>query len=169
MSRVSRVSPKSKTPIEWDCRFLERLFFADTRDTLATPCRHSLIPCISRGAKRTCRPLLIFRYLLRPEMMVIHTSNIIYGFSTKSHTTRGGWYTQGAKYTRFSNITPNLRRARGGYTPNPLNPAYHVISRRVRVPPCQIDRISLFVEKPFQSFTTEIPYGNKEAGWVRRH
>ena len=48
------------------------------------------LPCISWDAKRICRLSLIFRYLLRPEMMVIYTSNIIYGFSTKSHTSQGG-------------------------------------------------------------------------------
>ena len=117
------------------------------------------LPCISWDAKRICRLSLIFRYLLRPEMMVIYTSNIIYGFSTKSHTPRRGGYTQGSKYTPFSNITPNLRRARGGYTPTLRIQQSHAKNWRVRVPPCQIDRISLFVEKPFQSFTTEKPLG----------
>jgi hypothetical protein len=52
----------------------------------------------------------------------------------RNHTPRRGGYTQGSKYTPFSNITPNLRRARGGYTPTPH--IQHITSnlRRARPP-----------------------------------
>ncbi len=99
------------------------------------------LPCISWDAKHICRLSHIFRYLLRPEVMVIYTSNIIYGFSTKSHTTRGGGCTQDSKYTSFSNITTNLRRERGGYTPKPR--IQHITSnhQRARPPPTSTPHI----------------------------
>ena len=74
-------------------------------------------------ARRICRLSLIFRYLLRPEMMVIYTSNTIYGFPAKNSKPPRGEYTQD---TQFSDITPNLRTAR----PPPRQPLKTSISHQ---------------------------------------
>ena len=103
--------------------------------------------CITWDAKRICRLSLIFRYLLRPEMMVIYTYNIIYGFLAKNSKPPRGGYTQDTQFsksrstlesktpphdnpsqsTKSRNITPNLRTAR----PPPLTPFNPSQSRHI--------------------------------------
>jgi hypothetical protein len=82
------------------------------------------LPCISWDAKRIWRLSLIFRYLLRPEMMVVYTWNFIYGFSTKLHTPRRGGYTEGLKYTRFSK-SRHLTEGKGSPYANSTHLAFH--------------------------------------------
>ncbi len=74
----------------------------------------------------------------------------MYGFSTKSHTPRRGGYTQGSKYTPFSNITPNLRRARGGYPPTPRIQHITPNLRRASPPPTPTPRIQHITPNPIR-------------------
>ena len=92
------------------------------------------ILCIVCDAKRICRLSLIFRYLLRPEMMVIYTYNIIYGFLAKNSKPPRGGYTQDTQFSKsrcplesktppyvFPSIPPNHGISRH-ITAFPLNP-----------------------------------------------
>jgi hypothetical protein len=97
--------------------------------------------------------------------MVIYTSNIIYGFSTKSHTHRRGGYTQGSKYTWFSNITPNLRRAR--VPPTPTGHIQHITSnlRRARPPPTSTPQNQHITPNPFNPLQPKYPMNE----WLHEH
>ena len=74
--------------------------------------------CIAWDAKRICRLSLIFWYLLRPEMMVIYTYNIIYGF--------------------FYEI---VRPSQVGIHANHSKPAYHAKHTKGKIPPHVIPSI----------------------------
>ncbi len=79
---------KPKVPVEKGVyRFWEFRFFAFT----ASRCLHApFTPCIARDARRICRLSVIFRCLLRPEVMVIYTRVSYMDFLRNRATLAGG-------------------------------------------------------------------------------
>jgi hypothetical protein len=65
-------------------------------------------------------------------MMVIYTTNIIYGFSTKSHTPRRGGYTP---TLRIKQYYAKPSEGKGGIHSNSTHSAYHAKPTEGKTPP----------------------------------
>jgi hypothetical protein len=100
--------------------------------------------CIPWDAQRICRLFLIFRYLLRPEMMVIYIIQHHMDFLPKTAHLQGGDTRKAPKNTQFSK---SRQTPRGPGSP----PRYH--------PQTYLLFLNLSRTKPSQSFLTKIPMG----------